>query len=114
MFDIFEEVFTAGGTNPAGMNRLVRVMGAQAANPWTAQQILNHGDAAAKTDALAIAPYFGDVPNVGPEAEAWKNATWPQRIGFVEESLQESFTWMDNYAALLQTTPQYNGIELFA
>ncbi len=114
MFDIFSDVFTRGGTDPAGQQRLVRVLSAQAANPWTAQQILEHNSAFQKADALAIAPYFGDGPNVGPEAEAWKNSNWPQRIGLVEESLQESFTWMDNYANLLQNTPLYNGIELFA
>ncbi len=114
MFEIFSEVFTRGGTDPAGQQRLVRVLSAQAANPWTAQQILNHENAFQKADALAIAPYFGEVPNVGPEADAWKNATWPQRIGFVEESLQESFTWMDNYATLLADNPAYSNLKLFA
>lgn len=52
VFDIWEEVF--GGTD-----RLVRVMGAWTSNPRMSNAILNYRDAYKKTDALAIAPYFG-------------------------------------------------------
>lgn len=52
IFKIFERVF--GGTD-----RLVRVMGSQAANAWVSTVTLEHDDAYRHTDALAIAPYFG-------------------------------------------------------
>ena len=52
VFKIWEQVF--GDTK-----RLVRVMGAQSANPWTSEQVLTFQDAYKHTDALAIAPYFG-------------------------------------------------------
>jgi len=38
--------------------RLVRVMAAHAANPWSSAQVLDFERASEKTDALAIAPYF--------------------------------------------------------
>jgi len=52
IFQIFEEVF--GGTD-----RLVRVMGSQAANLGVSENALSYNDAYLYTDALAIAPYFG-------------------------------------------------------
>ena len=120
IFDIFEDVFTDGGANPAGMDRLVRVMASQAANDWTAQQILEYEDAYLKTDALAIAPYFGTVPQVGPTADAWTSATWPERITMIEQDLQTAMTRMDENADLLSDTTDdqgnhiYSDIKLFA
>jgi hypothetical protein len=52
VFDIWEEEF--GGTD-----RLVRVMGAWTSNPRMSNAILSYRDAFKKTDALAVAPYFG-------------------------------------------------------
>ncbi len=52
IFDIFEEVF--GGTD-----RLVRVLGAQAGNPWIGQKVCEALPGRGQADALAIAPYFG-------------------------------------------------------
>ncbi len=61
IFNIFESVF--GGTS-----RLVRVLGAQGANPWTGQQIMDWKNAYQHADALSVANYFGylldDSPNV--------------------------------------------------
>lgn len=51
IFRIFEEVL--------GNERLVRVLAAQASNPWVAEQLLSFEDTGRRTDALAIAPYFG-------------------------------------------------------
>ena len=45
-----------------GRDRLVRVIGAQASNPWVAETLLSEASAAGY-DALAIAPYFGVIPN---------------------------------------------------
>jgi hypothetical protein len=52
IFNIFESEF--GGTS-----RLIRTLGAQQANVWTAQVALENENAMNKTDAVAIAPYFG-------------------------------------------------------
>ena len=119
MFDIFEDVFTEGGTRPEGMDRLVRVMSAQAANPWTGARVLKFEDAYANIDALAIAPYFGRLVRAGDEAEAWKNADWEGRLAMTEERLTVAKNNMTRYADLLNTiddngdTP-YADIELFA
>ena len=61
IFKIFEDVF---GTK---RSRLVRVLAGQAANPWTAEQILGWKDAYKHADAYAIAPYFdgADTDNNG-------------------------------------------------
>ncbi len=53
IFQIFESVFADDHT------RIVRVLAAQAANPWTSQVLLDHDGAYQHADALAIAPYFG-------------------------------------------------------
>ncbi|MEN0109829.1 MAG: hypothetical protein AAF805_03815 [Planctomycetota bacterium] len=120
VFDIFAEVFTEGGANPAGADRLVRVLSAQAGNPWTGRQILSYGDAYLKADALAIAPYFDAMVAAGPDAERWKDATWSERLSFVEEELQASFSRMEAYRDLLRDTVNesgetiYDHIQLFA
>ena len=53
------EVFNIWSTEFANPARLVRVMGSQSGNPWVSQQVLDFQNAKLKTDALAIAPYFG-------------------------------------------------------
>ncbi|HHJ18700.1 MAG TPA: hypothetical protein ENJ84_02535 [Gammaproteobacteria bacterium] len=52
IFDIFTSTF--GDTD-----RLVRVMASHARNAWRTEQLLSFEDAWQKTDAIAIAPYFG-------------------------------------------------------
>lgn len=53
IFQIWRDVFgEQGGT------RLVRVLAAQSANPWTGEQVLAWNDAYKQADAIAIAPYF--------------------------------------------------------
>lgn len=52
IFHIWEEVF--GGTD-----RLVRVLAAQSANPWTSEQVMDFEKAYEHADVLGIAPYFG-------------------------------------------------------
>ncbi|MDI6447740.1 hypothetical protein [Anaerobaca lacustris] len=54
IFGIWEEVF--GGTD-----RLVRVLAAQSANPWTSEQVMDFERAYEHADALGIAPYFGNA-----------------------------------------------------
>ena len=53
IFKIWEGVF--GGTD-----RLVRVLAAQSANPWTSEQVMDFEDAYKRADVLGIAPYFGN------------------------------------------------------
>ena len=52
IFNIWEEVF-------GGKDRLVRVLAAQSANPWTSEQVMDFEDAYKYADVLGIAPYFG-------------------------------------------------------
>ena len=52
IFKIWEEVF-------GGNKRLVRVLAAQSANPWTSVQVMDFEDAYKHADVLGIAPYFG-------------------------------------------------------
>jgi hypothetical protein len=52
IFQIWEEVF--GHTA-----RLIRVLSGQFSNPWVSEQILSYNQAYRYTDALAVAPYFG-------------------------------------------------------
>ena len=52
IFKIWQEVF-------GGKERLVRVLSAQSANPWTSVQVMDFEDAYKHADILGIAPYFG-------------------------------------------------------
>lgn len=52
IFRIWENTFN-------GRDRLVRVLSAQFANPWTSSVILGYDNAGRKADLLAVAPYFG-------------------------------------------------------
>ncbi len=54
IFRLWEEVF--GGTD-----RLVRVLAAQSANPWTSEQVMDFERACERADVLGIAPYFGNA-----------------------------------------------------
>jgi hypothetical protein len=54
IFKIWEAVF-------GGMDRLVRVLPAQSANPWTSTQMMDFEEAYKHADVLAIAPYFGNA-----------------------------------------------------
>ena len=54
IFAIWEQVF-------GGADRLVRVLAAQSANPWTSEQVMDFEDAYKHADALGIAPYFGNA-----------------------------------------------------
>jgi len=52
IFKLWQKVF--GDTK-----RVIRVLAAQSANPWTGLQVMDFEDAYKNADALAIAPYFG-------------------------------------------------------
>ncbi len=54
IFRLWEEVF-------GGADRLVRVLAAQSANPWTSEQVMDFERAYENADMLGIAPYFGNA-----------------------------------------------------
>lgn len=54
IFKIFEDIF-------GGKDRLVRVLAAQGANPWTGTTTMDWNEAYKQADAIAIAPYFGNA-----------------------------------------------------
>jgi hypothetical protein len=54
------EVFKLWEAEFGGPERLVRVLAMQSANPWTGTTALDWKDASRHTDAVAIAPYFGN------------------------------------------------------
>jgi hypothetical protein len=54
IFKIFEEVF-------GGKDRLVRVLAAHGAHLWTGTTAMDWNEAYKNTDAIAIAPYFGNA-----------------------------------------------------
>jgi len=54
IFRIWEDVF-------GGPDRLVRVLAAQSANPWTSEQVMDFEEAYKHADVLGIAPYFGNA-----------------------------------------------------
>lgn len=89
MFKIFHEVF---GTQK---DRVIRVLGAQAAGLHTARYMLDWRDTAQYTDAIAIAPYFyGDI-----EYSKMRDLTVDEILDSTERSMAQSFAWMDNYVA---------------
>ena len=94
IFDLFEAVY--GGTD-----RLVRVMAAQAANSWTSEQVLDYGDAPSHTDALAIAPYFGNylgAPDQQPQVAAMSlDALFSE---LTDTAIPKSTQWMADQAAV--------------
>lgn len=62
------EVFRIWEREFKGTKRLVRVLAAQAATPWTSEQVVTFEKAYESADALAIAPYFGPVVGTPEEA----------------------------------------------
>lgn len=94
VFKIWESVF-------GGRDRMVRVLAAQYANPWTAEQVLNWKDAYKSADAYAIAPYFSgewdyleNLPRLlkSSEAEIWQK---------MEEEIQSYGPYIrENYARI--------------
>ena len=87
IFTIFEDVFTDSGADPAGMDRLRRVMGSQAVNTYATDQLLSYNNAAAHVDALAIAPYFGETVTTFARAAQVKSMTASQRLTYINNIL---------------------------
>jgi hypothetical protein len=91
MFDIW----SAEMGNPA---RLVRVMASQAANSWVSEQVLDYRNAKAKTDALAVAPYFGGDLGTLP---ATASLTLDQLFSSLQATyLPQAIGWINAQAAV--------------
>ncbi|MEM7199577.1 MAG: hypothetical protein AAF628_04885 [Planctomycetota bacterium] len=84
------EVHTIWTEQFGGRDRLVRVLAAQSANPWTSEAMLDWRDAAANADVLAIAPYFG-LEIVGMEVgQAIASLTVPQILERCQTSVEQT------------------------
>jgi len=103
MFTIWEEVF-------GGRDRLVRVLAAQSANPWTGSAILDWRQAGKKADAIAIAPYFGHRWGDPKKADQNVALTADQLVDQLQEDLRESHKHVAAYAELARK----HGIKLMA
>jgi hypothetical protein len=80
-------------------NRLVRVLGAQAANPWTSEVMLAFEDVRAHTDALAIAPYFGGYLGTPEEHQRVAALSLDQLFEELRaRALPETTTWIAQQA----------------
>jgi hypothetical protein len=116
--------------------RVIGVLGAQAANSWTAKRALQYAwsstplsHQASGIDAIAIAPYFGSYigkPQYQEEIESWIDSDEPSLAldnlfkeitqgGVLSSSptggaLQQSYNWTTSYAALAQQ----QGLELIS
>ena len=91
IFAIWEEVF--GGTD-----RLVRVLSAQHANPWTGEQVMDFEDAWRHADMLGTAPYFGYELGTVAEAEHTKAMNIAEVIAACDVlSQEEALVSAENY-----------------
>ena len=89
-----------------GASRVITVLGAQAANPWTASRALDYLKNRLGTssplgiDAVAIAPYIIVMPNPN-DAAKYTSMTMDQLFAYARASaLPESVKWMSGYRAL--------------
>ncbi len=92
VFDIWTVAF-------GSVDRLVRVMASQAANDLTAEQILSWQNASAKTDALAIAPYFSLNVDENSSPSLAQVSLWTKEdvLNYLESnSIPEATDWMAN------------------
>jgi hypothetical protein len=104
MFKIFEREL--GGTE-----RLVRVMAAQASNAWTSSKLLELEGAAANTDALAVAPYFGGELGTPEVAGTIRGLSADQLVDYIaQSSLPRAISWMRDNASVAAT----HGVRLIA
>jgi hypothetical protein len=73
-------------------------MASQAANSWISEQLLDHQNAKAKTDALAVAPYIG--PDLGTKS-ATAALTLDQLFTTLQTvSLPEAVGWINSQSAV--------------
>ncbi len=94
VFRIWREVFKSQ------RSRVVRVLAAQSANPWSSEVVLGWNDAHDDADLLAIAPYFGGGLG-GPEArERVSGMTVDDVLDAAAEDLESVLAQVAQHAAL--------------
>jgi hypothetical protein len=102
------EVFDLWSAEFADPARLVRVMASQAANAWVSGEVLDYQSARLKTDALAIAPYFGGALGTAPSTAS---LTLDQLFAALQAaSLPEAIGWMNEQASVARA----RGVPLIA
>lgn len=103
IFKLFEQEY--GGTG-----RLVRVIAAQSANPWTGTTELDWKDASKFADAVAIAPYFGNSLGDPKRAAATAAMTPEKVIAECRKQIEENRAKVREYAAVAKK----RGLKLMA
>lgn len=97
------EVFKLFGDAFGDPKRLVRVVAAQSANPWTGKTELEWQGAAKSADAVAIAPYFGNQLGDPKKAEANSKLTVEQVLDECRKGIAANAKPLREYAALAKT-----------
>lgn len=92
IFKIFEEVF-------GGKDRLVRVLAAHSANPWTGTTEMDWNDAYKSADAIAIAPYFGNAFGDPKTADQVAAMSVDDLLNGCKEKIGENRKINEKYAA---------------
>ena len=96
VFRIWRDVFKSQ------RSRIVRVLAAQSANPWSSEVVLDWNDAHDDADVLAIAPYFGGNLG-GPEArERVSQMTVEDLLEATAEDLERVLEHVAQHAALTE------------
>ena len=91
------EVFTIWASVFKGADSLVRVLATQAANSYFADFVLSYNDAFKKTDALAIAPYFGGYLGVA-KANADEDSVGSLFGRIRKKALPDAINWINKNA----------------
>jgi len=90
IFQLWEVVF-------AGSDRMVRVLAAQHANPWTGTTVMDWQSAYLSADAYATAPYFGGSFGTPGNAEITRTWTVAQLVdACAEDILSQRTTTVQN------------------
>jgi hypothetical protein len=105
------EIFEIFGRELEHGPPLVRVLGSQASNAWVSSTLLEHDGAAAHTDALAIAPYFGGyLGEPEHEARVQRSSLDQLMAELHERALPETIGWITEQAAVAHR----HGVSLIA
>lgn len=97
------EVFRRFGEAFGDSKRLVRVIAAQSANPWTGKTELEWQDAAKHADAVAIAPYFGNRLGDPKKAAETAKLSVEQVLEECKKDIAANAKPVREYAAMAKT-----------
>jgi hypothetical protein len=92
VFRLWEDEFGKG-------DRLVRVLAAQSANPWTGMTVLTWHDAYQNADALAVAPYFGNRHGDPKTVAATARMTPDELIAALTQDVAETRKYIEGSLA---------------